>query len=186
MLSLASPEDVVNDALVRIGWKFRIGSLYDGTLAAKTALQIYSQTRDALLRSATWGFAEVIVPGVALPGATPPIPWTNVFEYPDNCLRLRDIYSASYLRNNPTPNLWTLLNPGDGTGISIACYLNDPLLVYTRQVHDPRLWESMFTELLCARLGRLMAPALASIDQTKVGAEDEKMGEEAAVNVPTG
>ena len=56
--SVNSPADVVNLSLGRIGYKLRVGSLYDGSPASKAALDIYGQTRDEQLRLADWGFAQ--------------------------------------------------------------------------------------------------------------------------------
>ena len=57
-LVLTAPEDLINNALARIGYKLRIGSIYEGSAAAKKALDVYGQARDGLLRQNDWGFAE--------------------------------------------------------------------------------------------------------------------------------
>jgi hypothetical protein len=66
-LSISVPEDVVNLALARAGFVERINSLYDGTMLAKKARDIYSQTRDDMIRNGEWEFAESVVTAVAVP-----------------------------------------------------------------------------------------------------------------------
>lgn len=200
-LSLQSPEDICNDALVRIGWKgARIGSLYDGSEAAKKALDIYAQTRDMLLRWQDWGFAErnvtltlllsAPIPGY-VPGATPwtpgihPIlPWRYEYAYPVDALKVRSIRRAEiFLRNyDPTPKVWRVANDpalvdpdGAPSGQQvILCDVANAILVYTGQVTDPADWESEFAETLAASLGRRLAPALTGLDAAKLEAADEQ------------
>ena len=57
--TIRSPADVVNASLVQIGWKNQVGDLLDGSAASQASLAIYGQTRDDLLRSSSWGFAQV-------------------------------------------------------------------------------------------------------------------------------
>ena len=44
-----SIESIVNQALDRIGYKRHIGNIWDGTVAARVALDAWAETRDALL-----------------------------------------------------------------------------------------------------------------------------------------
>ena len=45
MVASAKSADMVNLALRRVGYKLRVGNLYDGSMAAKMALDVYAQTR---------------------------------------------------------------------------------------------------------------------------------------------
>lgn len=185
-LSLASPEDIANNALVRIGYKLRIGSIYDGSEASKKILDIYAQTRDALLRSDDWGFAERNVPlsllKTAPPGgyvsiiwsdAYPILPWRYEYAYPDDTLEVRSIRSSPVLIPNfdPKPNVWRIANASNRR--VILSNVVNAILIYTGQVTDPLQWEPLFTETLCASLGRRLAPVLSSLDVAKLEAGDE-------------
>ena len=44
--SVQSPADAVNIALRKIGYKLRVGSLFEGSLAAKNALDLYFEKLD--------------------------------------------------------------------------------------------------------------------------------------------
>jgi hypothetical protein len=171
-LALQSPADVVNASLAQIGSKLRVGNLYDGSLPAKKALDIYGQTRDELLRQGEWDFAKVISQATLSGNAAPP-PWLYEFSYPASGLRIRDIFSAGYLtsRNNPLPVLWTV---GSAIGKVIWANVSPAIVVYTNQVTNPILWEADFAEALIAALGKRLSASLASPDMAKMATEDEK------------
>lgn len=188
--SLQSPADVINASLVRIGFKLRIGSLYDGSMAAKRALDIYAQTRDEMLRQNDWQFAERNLQltllkqapstGYALGWTTayPPLPWIFEYEWPNDCLKVRSLKTApAFVPNfDPQPNIFGLENDNSYTPPAkvILCNVPSAILVYTGQVTDPTTWEADFTEALCAALGRRLAPVLVGLDAAKLGAADEQ------------
>ena len=188
--SLQSPADVINASLVRIGYKLRLGSLYDGSMAARRALDIYAQTRDEMLRQNDWQFAErnlqltllkqAPATGYALGWTTayPPLPWIFEYEYPTDCLKVRSVKSApAFVPNfDPQPNIFGLENDNSYTPAAkvILCNVPNAILVYTGQVTDPTTWEADFSESLCAALGRRLAPVLVGLDAAKLGAADEQ------------
>ena len=192
-LSARNPEDIINIALVRIGYKRRIGSIFDGSLASKAALDIYAQTRDASLRDFDWGFASRNAPMALLKtaqigGYPPTAPWTNAFPvlpfiyeyaYPDDCLKVRSIRSSPTFIPvfDPKPVVYQIDNDNslEPPAKVILCNVADAILVYTGQVTDPALWESDFIEALAASLARRFAPVLADINAEKLEAQDEGM-----------
>lgn len=194
-LTISSPADAVNAALVRIGYKLNVGHLYDGSLAASKALDIYGQTRDELLRQNDWGFAERNValtllktaPTAYVPPTTwdptlyPPIPYRYEYTYPSDCLKVRaikptPIFIPDY---DPQPFVYSVANDNAYTPARkvILTMIPAALLVYTGQVTDPLTWESDFNELFIDALGRRLAPSLASLDVMKIqaGAEAKSM-----------
>lgn len=193
--SLQSPADVVNASLVRIGYKLRLGSLYDGSMAAKRALDIYSQTRDEILRQNDWQFAERNVQLTLLKqapptgyvlgwtSAYPPLPWIFQYDWPQDCIKIRSLKSSpAFIPNfDPQPNIYGLANDNSYTPAAkvILCNVPSAILTYTGQITDPSVWEADFTESLCAALGRRLAPVLVGLDAAKLGAQDEQ----AAMNV---
>jgi len=148
--SVQSPADVLNLALVRIGYKNRVANLYDGSEAAQTALDIYAQTRDELLRQDDWDFAERIAAAAVLASPAVPAIWTAQYTYPEDCIRVRDLYGAAYLAdsNNPIPTRWTI---GDvATGKVIWANITGATLVYTSRVTDPAQWDADFVEAMAS------------------------------------
>ena len=108
--SVSSPADIVNLSLSRAGFTQRVGNLYDGSAFSKRALDIYGQTRDALLHNADWGFPRRdtnltllktapsggYVPGSSPwnPATNPPRPYFFEYAYPGDCIYLRVLLLA--------------------------------------------------------------------------------------------
>lgn len=188
---ISSPEDLVNLTLARIGWKRRIGSLYDGTEASKIALDLYSQTRDAQLVEVCPGFAErdlalTLLKTAPVGGYNPPfiwtstypiLPWKYEYDYPGDMLQLRSLrITPNFIPvYDPQPVTWRIANDNSYTPTKkvILTNLASPIAVYTAQVTDPSVWDNAFIESLAAALGRRLAPALAGLEAAKFGASDE-------------
>lgn len=156
-LVLQAPEDLVNAAIVRLGGKRRIGSLFDGTEESRAFLDIYGQTRDALLRMGDWEFAIAYAAGVLIGGAA--FPWLYQYAYPSDALKIRSVFNqAAYAadKNNPVPVDW---RPGNavisGTPTEVVL-TNTPsaTLCYMRQVTNPAVWEANFAEAVIAGLAK--------------------------------
>lgn len=190
--SITSPADVVNVALQRIGYKGRVGNLFEGSTAAKDALDIYAQTRDEILRSGDWGFAErnlnmemlkaappggYVPPNVWTP-ASPPLPWLFEYAYPDDCLDVRAIKASELfvIDFDPQPIVFTVANDNtfDPPKKVILCNVPTAILTYTGQVTDPSTWEADFVEAFAATLGRRLAPALVGMEAAKLIVADEQ------------
>jgi hypothetical protein len=166
-----SVEEVVNQALDRIGWTETVNNIYDGTRAARIALNLYVQTRDDLLREFDWGFAERTIAATLLksapdggyvPGVTPwdpvtypPLDARFEYAYPADCLKVRALKAAPIFVPNfdPQPHSFRIAN--DATYAPprkvILCNVENAILVYTGQVTDPTTWEPNFTEALVPR-----------------------------------
>ncbi len=176
-VAVQSPADAVNAALVRLGYRLRVGSLFDGSDAAKNALDVYAQTRDELLRQNDWGFAErniaatllksapaaYVPPTVWNPALNPPLPWRFEYVYPGDCLKVRavkptPIFLPDY---DPQPFVFSVINDNllNPPAKAIVCNAANAILVYTGQVTDPITWEADFTEAFIDALAEVMAPS---------------------------
>ena len=190
--SLQTPADVVNNALVRIGHPLRVGSLYDGSTAAKRALDVYGQTRDQLLRDLTPGFAQRdtaltllksappdgYVPPNTWSTAYPPQPFIYEYAYPGDCLRVGALKSGIGVipRPLPTPKVYRVQNDNSLAPPQkvILCYVGSAILTYIGRVTDPTTWEAAFAESLCAALSRRLSVALADPKLLQLEAQDEQ------------
>lgn len=178
---------VVNVALVKIGWKQGIGDLRDGSAAASLALDIYSQTRDELLRKTTWGFAErnivlTLLKSAPAGGYVPPIVWNPTdyppqaywyeYAYPDDCLLIRAVKpSVVFVPNfDPTPNVFSIANDNAFAPPRRVILTNvaNALAVYTGQIGNPSTWDVGFAEALIDELGKRLAPALTGLEAAKM------------------
>lgn len=200
--TIRSPADVLNAALVQIGWKSQVGDLLDGSAAAQAGLAIYGQVRDDMLRSGSWGFAQTTialtllkqapttgyVPGVFPwnPATNPPPPWVFEYQYPDDCIKVRSVKVTPLfvINMDPRPNEYAIL---DDTAYSpskkvLCCNVPDALCVYTRQETNPILWDSNFTQALIDQLGERLALALPqSADAAKLSAQAGQADENRAM-----
>jgi hypothetical protein len=190
---LQTPEQLCNAALARIGYKERIGNLYEGSMASKVALQLYAETRDEKLASFEWGFAErnaqlallksapvggYIPPAVWNPAQNPPLGWSYEFAYPGDCLKVRSLRVQLFFTPDYDPKPVEFRIVQDNTLATpakvILCNINPAFVVYTAQVTNPLAWEPGFVETLIDALSKTFAPALARVDQA--GFEAEKAG----------
>lgn len=188
--SLNSVEDVVNAALVRIGFRDRIGSIWEGSEASKAAIDIYAQTRDAVLRSQAWGFAErdlaltllkTAPPGgygiTAWSSAYPILPFIYEYSYPSDCLDVRSLRSTPPFMPvfDPVPNTFRIANDNSLAPPArvILTNLKSAICVYTAQVTDMTTWEPMFGESLIAALAERMPAFMANLELKKFEAQDE-------------
>lgn len=170
--SVNSPEDVINLSLARIGFKMRVTNIFNGTPAAVKSLDIYAQTRDAVLRMNDWDFAEKITAAV-VSGQSAPLPWSIEYTYPTDCIKLRAMFNSVYLadKNNPLPVLYTRGNhspAGDVIWTNTAA----ATLVYTAQITDPAQWEPLFVETMAAELGRRLVVGFKGLEELKPMTDD--------------
>lgn len=191
--AVQSPADLCNNALSRMGYKLRVGSLFDGSAAAKKLLDLYAQTRDELLRSFDWGFAErnialtllksappggYIPPTVWNPALNPPLGYWFEYAYPGDCLKVRAVKPTQLFTPNfdPQPNVYSISNDNAYNPAQrvILCNIPSAIMVYTGQITDPVTWDVGFVEAFSATLSRHAGPALIGADAAKMTASDEQ------------
>lgn len=180
-------EDVVNQALVEIGYPGRVGSIREGSDAATAALEVYVQTRDELLDAGQWPLARrANVPLTLLKGPPPnggydpvriwsptypPPGWLYEYAYPDDMLTLRAVVAMPGMMPDllPEPAAFRIDNDNslvdrDGNAAEekkvILTNVRSALAAYTAVVSDPRLWEPGFTGALIKALAAKLARRL--------------------------
>lgn len=190
-VSVSTPEDVVNEALVRIGHPRRVDNMQEGSMEANAALEIYAQTRDEILRKGDWYFAQGVVTGTVLkyglPAgyfntpwtvAYPPPPWLFEYTYPDDCLKVRALKSAAggmfLVPMRPLPTLFAEFNDVTYTPArkTILTNVEDAIITYTRRVTLPTAWEASFAEAFVAAVARRLAFSFQK-NAVEIAARDE-------------
>jgi hypothetical protein len=160
--SLQSPADIVNAALRHAGTKYRVGNLLDGSEAAKMALDIYAQSRDALLKSQSWQFAQKI--NASLSGITPAIfPWAYTYALPTDFLVVRSLMpsTAAIPELNPQDILFSIFNDASASPTRVLVTNQaSPTLLYTAQITDMTQWDVSFVEALIDELASILLPVL--------------------------
>ncbi len=172
--SLTDVAGVCNFALARKGYKLRVGSLFDGTSHAKKLLDVYAQTRDALLRAQDWNFAQKIVTASA--SGTAPLPWLYQWAYPSDALMIRQAYSQPADPNNPVPSRWSVGNSGSAEVVWTV--FSPTTLIYTAKITDPSQWEPLFLDALASLLGRNLHSLMDKDDPNIIKLTDEEINQE--------
>lgn len=161
-IGATSVEQIVNQALDRIGYPEYIGNIYDGTKQARAALNVYAQARDALLRKREWPFAFKQLAGVT--GGAPPAGWSYSWTFPADCIRIRSVQpttGVAFPVLDPAPLLWELATIG---GTKFLLTQTTPIYInYIAQVTDPTMWDAGFTETLVVTMGARLGRALRLI-----------------------
>jgi hypothetical protein len=190
--SIQTPTDLVNNSLRRIGYKKRIGNIFDGSAASKIALDLYAQTRDQLMFENDWGFAERNVVATLLkqapaqgyfppvqwdPTVNPSPPWLFEYTYPTDALKIRAMRAMPLFTFDfdPQPNVFATENDNYYTPAQrvILCNVPNAMIVYTGRVNDLTTWDDDAIEAFASALGRRLAPALADLNAAKLAAADE-------------
>jgi hypothetical protein len=182
---------VINLALAKIGYRLRVGSLYDGTLASKKALDVYGQERDALLAAGEWDFCERTVTGVLLKAAPasylinpwssayPALPWLFEYAYPADAVKIRTVKLSPVIIPNYDPR-YNRFSVDNDSSLSpapekvVLCNVQNAILVYAGQVTSPGDWTPEFLDALADRLGRALAPVLVDLNAAKFVAGEEQ------------
>jgi hypothetical protein len=184
--SLQSPADIVNAALAQIGYKNRVGSLFEGSRAAKNALDIYGQTRDQLLRQGDWPFAQRDLVGNLIKSAPvggyvpptvwdevsyPPLPWLFEYTYPSDCIKVRAVKPQPIFIPNFSPQPYLFAVANDGNQRVILSMVGNAVITYVGQVTNPTDMPVDFVEAFVAALGRRLASLLTTMDAVKLEAQ---------------
>lgn len=191
--SIQSVEDLLNVVLPRIGFKGRIGSIYEGSAISKKALDIYAQTRDEWLRANDPDFADRTI-NMTLqkaapaggyfvtpwdPATNPSPPWQYQYAYPADCLKVRAIRPQPLFVQNFDPQPWVFETQNDNAYTPpqkvIVCNVASAIMDYTAQITDLSTWEADSLEAFAAALGRRLAPTFANMDAAKMEAQDEQV-----------
>lgn len=191
-MAVSSPEDVINIALRDIGWLRPISDLYEGTKAARVALDIYSETRDEIIRSADWAFARRVVPLTLVKGPPPPggynpvemwdntyapPPWLYEYAYPSDVVEFCAVMSppGPLPVLDPKPARWRRDNDQNlpGAPSVILCDLSHAIGIYRGRVTNPQTWDVGFVATLVAALAKKMSPLLAAGQNTRQDEEQQ-------------
>lgn len=132
------------------------------------ANNLYGIARDVLLSQTNPEFARVTITAV-IPDAlvAPIVPWTYEYEYPDDCIRLRQIRppgsgdGSLADPNDPQPIRGAVaFDPTIETKVVLTNQVN-ALLVYTTSDVAESRWDSDFVDAMSRRLGNPLTMALA-------------------------
>ena len=160
--------DLCKRALAEIGTRTTISALNDGSPEANYCTLLYEPLRDFLLREGDYDFAmKDALLTVVSPGS---LPWAHGYTYPDDCLRIRQLISGTYVALDPQPVEWNVVNVG---GVrQIYTKVAASIILYTfapaETVFDPIFQESLV---------RLLSSGLAFALENRIEASDKTLRE---------
>ena len=170
-------EDLVNQALVEIGYPRFVQDIFEGSKASKAALEVYAQTRDELLDAGDWPFARRSVPLTLLKGPPPPggyspaTPWSAAsfpkpgwlyeYQYPADCLEFMAVIAppGTMFDLDPQPSVWRVDNDSAFSPPQKVLLSNvkSAIGIYTAQVVDISTWEPGYISVLVKALKAKLA-----------------------------
>lgn len=126
---MASPVQLCNRALSRIGIDQLIEDLTDPTARARACLQHYDDCRLEMLQDFPWGFAQKVVQLAEVAGVTVP-GWKYAYRYPSDCLRAQQVTDEAGGRGatgNIFRDIWAYDLPGEMLTRLPFAVMADPL-----------------------------------------------------------
>lgn len=175
-------EDLCNQALDLIGYKGRrIGNIYDGTRAARVALEHYSETRREAfhLLKPDWAKRDKVLtllksaPAQYDPNLTPwnntypPIPWKYEYAYPDDCTVALQIKETPFFIPlwKPRANVFRIYN--ETGSFSILSNVANAILVYIADEQNFEIWHEDFTLQFVMMLAKKFQAALGEVQHER-------------------
>lgn len=152
---MSSKVPICNLAIAALGHKAFIQSLTESSVEARYSNLYYDAARKAVLRAHPWNFAtgrkKLALLGDGVGG------WTYKYALPSGCLMARYI----------VPSVRTIKEKFEvalnDDGLTRVLYANkaDAVLVYTHNVENPELFDSLFIDAFHLNLAQRLAPVIA-------------------------
>ncbi len=169
---------ICNRALSEIGTRSTISSFDDDSTEAQQCGLWYDNTKTDLLRAAPWGFARRQIALTLLAqynDPTVPFPWLYKYAYPEDCIKFRYLLPPPLLGEDSVvapqvgvgpqgPYNWrpsrqyrflVNMDVNEDTGEETKVLLSNvpqAIGVYTRNVQNPDLFDSLFNSALSSAL----------------------------------
>lgn len=175
-----SVESVVNQALDQIGYGRHIGSIMEGTLPARVALDLWAQTRDSLLNKLEPNWARrdaklvVFKQAPNISGGTaeydvltpwsdtyPPLPWLYEYAVPTDCIKPLQIKTQVLFLPIWRPRAQLYRYVITDVGESILANTPDAILTYIYKVLNPDSWYDDFRDMMIQLLAQKMQAEFA-------------------------
>ena len=146
----SSPTDICNLALGHLG-EAPIASMDDDSVAARACARHYPGTRDQLLRSHRWNFAQARATLTRLNEA-PAFGWSYQYALPSDCLRVLEV-NDSEVGDVETDTFIVegrfLLTDADAVR-----------MVYLRRIEETSEFDELFTECFALKLAIVLSETI--------------------------
>lgn len=172
-------ESVVNQALDLLGYTRHIGNIYEGTAAARVALDCWAQTRDVLFTTLDpdWARKDAILallksaPNIQGSAANytapwdsvanPPIPWLYEYTTPVDCLKPLQIKTTQTFLPVWAPRANTFRQVITDTSDTLLSNVPAAILIYIGKIGDPDMWHEEFRDAMIRLLAQKMQVGFA-------------------------
>lgn len=162
---MTAASDLVNRALEQIAAEYSVtGSppTFDGSAAGLAAGALYTPGIATLLRGQDFEFARTFVT-LSASGNTAPLQWSQEYLYPADCLRVRQVYPASWVALDPQPIRWDV---GDALVSAVPtkviwANIASAKLLYTTSAVSEAQFDALFAESFVRYLASELAMALS-------------------------
>lgn len=163
MTAGATSTSLVNQALQQIAAQATVTGInpaFDGSAAGNAAGILYTPAVQLLLRQADYEFSRTEIPLQLVSAIVQP--WTYVYAYPVDCLRIRSILPPTWDPNDPQPVLWSESDVAIGTVQTrvIGCNVLNASLTYSTSNVTEAEFDSVFQETLVRLLASELVMAL--------------------------
>jgi hypothetical protein len=145
--------DICNLGLFRVGTKFTITDLEEGSAEANACKAVYDSARRSAMRAFPWNFATRYTT-LAQAGTSPNPLKAYAYHEPSDCLLARRVMPD--VVNGPTVPFELIANAA-GDGKLLLCDKSPATLVYTFDATDPNLFDASFIDAFSWRLGYELA-----------------------------
>lgn len=180
-------------ALSKVGTRSTIASLTEQSKEAVAINTWYEMAREAIFQAARWNFTRaqaslvLLQDATATPPGVVPTPWVYEYAYPSDCVQGRYLIpnsaSVSSTPGQVAPTIYqsqpvkfVIAADKNDAGQDIKVILsNQPfaILVYTRRVTDPNMWDGQFIQAFAAYLAHCVCQQLTGDKVLKKSLFDE-------------
>lgn len=165
--------DIYNMALSKIGVSFQVQTPGERSKQGNACRQFYPQARDLVLRDFPWPFAKKVRLLALVDDEFPG--WTYVYDYPDECLAMRQIvdthgarmlgrswyYDPSTMNGFIMPKIpFQIASNADMDRKIILTDMADAYGVYTGRVTDPNVFDFGFIDTVSWKLAFDIGPIM--------------------------
>lgn len=145
-----SDTDICNLALGHLG-EGRITSLDEDSAAARACALHYEQTRDQVLRSHRWNFAQRRAVLSRLSDA-PAFGWSFQYELPADCLRVLEINDSEF--GDVISDAYVV------EGRALLTNAETINMVYVQRIEDVGQFDALFVEALALKLAVILSETI--------------------------
>lgn len=146
----SSATEICNLALGHLGER-RINSLDEDEVSARACALHYASTRDELLRSHRWNFAQTRV-ALSRLEEDPAFGWSYQFQLPADCLRVLEVNDSEI--GDVISDEFII------EGRNILTDADEVNLVYTKRIEDVSMFDVLFVKALAAALAVMLSETI--------------------------